>query len=151
MSLQMEIVAHFLHFRGSLCLQFGFHLVNNNKSIYEAQYPVWRDFSKHIHAPPHTHTHTHTQTHTCLHTSILTIQSLISWQDVKTQLLTNPFSQWMAWLVSWLFDWWMDRLIIFCSGWHGGRRCTLINREKSLTAAFKNGRLYLTHRWLPEI
>ncbi|KAK7102250.1 GRAM domain-containing protein 4-like isoform X2 [Littorina saxatilis] len=33
-------------------------------------------------------------------------------------------------------------------GWHGGRRCTLINREKSLTAAFKNGRLYLTHSFL---
>ncbi|KAK7503524.1 hypothetical protein BaRGS_00005063 [Batillaria attramentaria] len=32
--------------------------------------------------------------------------------------------------------------------WHGGRRCTLINREKSLTAAFKNGRLYLTHSFL---
>ncbi|KAH9508179.1 GRAM domain-containing protein 4, partial [Bulinus truncatus] len=31
------------------------------------------------------------------------------------------------------------------TGWHGGRRCTLINKEKSLTAAFKNGRLYLTH------
>ncbi|XP_059143166.1 GRAM domain-containing protein 4-like [Physella acuta] len=34
------------------------------------------------------------------------------------------------------------------SGWHGGRRCTLINKEKSLTAAFKNGRLYLTHSFL---
>ncbi|CAL1528869.1 unnamed protein product [Lymnaea stagnalis] len=34
------------------------------------------------------------------------------------------------------------------TGWHGGRRCTLINREKSLTAAFKNGRLYLTHSFL---
>ncbi|CAG5117478.1 unnamed protein product [Candidula unifasciata] len=33
-------------------------------------------------------------------------------------------------------------------GWQGGRRCTLINREKSLTAAFKNGRLYLTHSFL---
>ncbi|XP_012935583.1 GRAM domain-containing protein 4 isoform X2 [Aplysia californica] len=33
-------------------------------------------------------------------------------------------------------------------GWHSGRRCTLINREKSLTAAFKNGRLYLTHSFL---
>ncbi|GFO42889.1 gram domain-containing protein 4-like [Plakobranchus ocellatus] len=33
-------------------------------------------------------------------------------------------------------------------GWHGGRRCTLINREKSLTAAFKNGKLFLTHSFL---
>ncbi|XP_048257748.1 GRAM domain-containing protein 4-like isoform X1 [Haliotis rufescens] len=33
-------------------------------------------------------------------------------------------------------------------GWQGGRRCTLINREKSLTAAFKNGKLYLTRSFL---
>ncbi|GIY10351.1 GRAM domain-containing protein 4 [Caerostris darwini] len=32
--------------------------------------------------------------------------------------------------------------------WHGGRRCTLINKDKSLTAAFKNGRLYLTNSFL---
>ncbi|XP_076340614.1 GRAM domain-containing protein 4-like [Tachypleus tridentatus] len=32
--------------------------------------------------------------------------------------------------------------------WHGGRRCTLINRDKSLTSAFKNGRLYLTNSFL---
>ncbi|KAK0050280.1 GRAM domain-containing protein 4 isoform X2, partial [Biomphalaria pfeifferi] len=33
-------------------------------------------------------------------------------------------------------------------GWHGGKRCILINKDKSLTAAFKNGRLYLTHSFL---
>ncbi|XP_076331829.1 GRAM domain-containing protein 4-like isoform X1 [Tachypleus tridentatus] len=32
--------------------------------------------------------------------------------------------------------------------WHAGRRCTLINRDKSLTSAFKNGRLYLTNSFL---
>lgn len=32
--------------------------------------------------------------------------------------------------------------------WHGGRRCTLINKDKSLTSAFKNGRLYLTNSFL---
>ncbi|XP_064633262.1 GRAM domain-containing protein 4-like isoform X2 [Lineus longissimus] len=32
--------------------------------------------------------------------------------------------------------------------WSGGRRCTLINREKSLTSAFKNGKLYLTRSFL---
>ncbi|KFM66917.1 GRAM domain-containing protein 4, partial [Stegodyphus mimosarum] len=32
--------------------------------------------------------------------------------------------------------------------WHSGRRCTLINKDKSLTAAFKNGRLYLTNSFL---
>lgn len=33
-------------------------------------------------------------------------------------------------------------------GWHGGRRCALINKDKSLTAAFKNGKLYLTRSFL---
>lgn len=28
----------------------------------------------------------------------------------------------------------------------GGKRCTLVNRDRSLTSAFKNGRLYLTNR-----
>lgn len=32
--------------------------------------------------------------------------------------------------------------------WQAGRRCTLINKDKSLTAAFKNGRLYLTNSFL---
>ncbi|XP_069947697.1 uncharacterized protein [Cherax quadricarinatus] len=31
-------------------------------------------------------------------------------------------------------------------GWQSGRRCTLVNRDRSLTSAFKNGRLYLTNR-----
>ncbi|XP_066938517.1 uncharacterized protein [Macrobrachium rosenbergii] len=31
-------------------------------------------------------------------------------------------------------------------GWQGGRRCTLVNRDRSITSAFKNGRLYLTNR-----
>ncbi|XP_042869270.1 uncharacterized protein LOC122251405 isoform X2 [Penaeus japonicus] len=31
-------------------------------------------------------------------------------------------------------------------GWQTGRRCTLVNRDRSLTSAFKNGRLYLTNR-----
>ncbi|XP_074645766.1 GRAM domain-containing protein 4-like isoform X2 [Tubulanus polymorphus] len=33
-------------------------------------------------------------------------------------------------------------------GWSGGRRCTLINREKPLTSAFKNGKLYLTRSFI---
>lgn len=33
-------------------------------------------------------------------------------------------------------------------GWRGGRRCTLINKDKSLTAAFKHGKLYLTRSFL---
>ncbi|XP_064605081.1 GRAM domain-containing protein 4-like isoform X2 [Liolophura sinensis] len=33
-------------------------------------------------------------------------------------------------------------------GWHGGKRCTLINKDKSITGAFKNGRLYLTRSFL---
>ncbi|XP_060069568.1 GRAM domain-containing protein 4-like [Ylistrum balloti] len=30
------------------------------------------------------------------------------------------------------------------SGWKGGRRCTLINKEKAFAAGFKNGKIYLT-------
>lgn len=30
-------------------------------------------------------------------------------------------------------------------GWEGGKRCTLINKERNLTAAFRHGRLYLTN------
>lgn len=33
-------------------------------------------------------------------------------------------------------------------GWQTGRRCTLVNRDRSLTSAFKNGRLYLTNSYL---
>ncbi|XP_036362930.1 GRAM domain-containing protein 4-like isoform X5 [Octopus sinensis] len=33
-------------------------------------------------------------------------------------------------------------------GWQGGRRCALINKDKSLTAAFKNGKLFLTRSFL---
>ncbi|XP_069168974.1 GRAM domain-containing protein 4 isoform X7 [Procambarus clarkii] len=33
-------------------------------------------------------------------------------------------------------------------GWQSGRRCTLVNRDRSLTSAFKNGRLYLTNSFL---
>ncbi|KAL7635720.1 UNVERIFIED_CONTAM: hypothetical protein RMT77_013537 [Armadillidium vulgare] len=33
-------------------------------------------------------------------------------------------------------------------GWQSGKRCTLINRDKSLTSAFRNGRLYLTNSYL---
>ncbi|XP_047736945.1 uncharacterized protein LOC125178064 [Hyalella azteca] len=33
-------------------------------------------------------------------------------------------------------------------GWTGGRRCTLVNRDRSLTSAFKTGRLYLTRSFL---
>ena len=32
-------------------------------------------------------------------------------------------------------------------GWKGGKRCTLIDKEKSLRHSFKNGKLYLTHRY----
>ncbi|XP_070573172.1 GRAM domain-containing protein 4-like isoform X1 [Ptychodera flava] len=32
--------------------------------------------------------------------------------------------------------------------WHGGKRCTLISKEKTLTGAFKNGKLYLTRSFL---
>ncbi|XP_041349923.1 GRAM domain-containing protein 4-like isoform X2 [Gigantopelta aegis] len=34
------------------------------------------------------------------------------------------------------------------SDWRGGRRCTLINRDKSLPSAFKNGKLFLTRSFL---
>ncbi|GAB1609656.1 Hypothetical predicted protein [Argonauta hians] len=34
------------------------------------------------------------------------------------------------------------------AGWQGGRRCALINKDKSLTAAFKNGKLFLTRSFL---
>ncbi|KAL5015261.1 hypothetical protein ScPMuIL_009531 [Solemya velum] len=34
------------------------------------------------------------------------------------------------------------------TGWQTGRRCTLINRDKSLTSAFKNGKIYLTQSFL---
>ncbi|KAJ8302074.1 hypothetical protein KUTeg_021061 [Tegillarca granosa] len=34
------------------------------------------------------------------------------------------------------------------TGWKGGRRCTLINKEKTLGAAFKNGKLYLTKSFI---
>ncbi|XP_077995617.1 GRAM domain-containing protein 4-like isoform X2 [Glandiceps talaboti] len=32
--------------------------------------------------------------------------------------------------------------------WQGGKRCTLISKEKTLTGAFKNGKLYLTRSFL---
>lgn len=34
------------------------------------------------------------------------------------------------------------------SGWRGGRRCTLVNREKKGIGVFKNGKLYLTKSFL---
>ncbi|XP_078340846.1 GRAM domain-containing protein 4-like [Crassostrea virginica] len=34
------------------------------------------------------------------------------------------------------------------SGWDGGRRCTLVNREKKVLGDFKNGKLYLTKSFL---
>ncbi|XP_052680233.1 GRAM domain-containing protein 4-like [Crassostrea angulata] len=34
------------------------------------------------------------------------------------------------------------------SGWRGGRRCTLVNREKKGIGVFKNGKLYLTKRYM---
>nr|XP_050027697.2 GRAM domain-containing protein 4-like isoform X4 [Dermacentor andersoni] len=33
-------------------------------------------------------------------------------------------------------------------GWEQGRKCTLIKKERSLTSAFRNGRLYLTDHYL---
>ncbi|CAN7975386.1 unnamed protein product, partial [Ixodes persulcatus] len=33
-------------------------------------------------------------------------------------------------------------------GWEQGRKCTLIKKERSLTSAFRNGRLYLTNNYL---
>lgn len=33
-------------------------------------------------------------------------------------------------------------------GWQGGKRCSLINKDKSVLSAFKNGRLYLTRSFL---
>lgn len=33
-------------------------------------------------------------------------------------------------------------------GWQGGRRCSLVNKEKSVLSAFKNGKLYLTRSFL---
>nr|XP_037281457.1 GRAM domain-containing protein 4-like isoform X2 [Rhipicephalus microplus] len=33
-------------------------------------------------------------------------------------------------------------------GWEQGRKCTLVKKERSLTSAFRNGRLYLTDHYL---
>ena len=33
-------------------------------------------------------------------------------------------------------------------GWQNGQRCTLVNRDKSLTSSFKTGRLFLTNKYL---
>ena len=34
------------------------------------------------------------------------------------------------------------------SGWELGKKCTMINKEKALTGAFKSGRIFLTEQHL---
>ncbi|XP_022707832.1 GRAM domain-containing protein 4-like isoform X3 [Varroa jacobsoni] len=38
----------------------------------------------------------------------------------------------------------LDRIESLVTGWELGKRCTLINKDKALTGAFKSGRLFLT-------
>lgn len=41
----------------------------------------------------------------------------------------------------------VNRLIFYFQDWQNGVRCTLVNRDKSLTSSLKSGRLFLTAKY----